>query len=115
MTDSELREQVARYVHRETSLRDFQEWFIAATWGDDSREDDHVATLNDFIELRLAEYTSGHWTEEELRDQHLAPVARTRLVEFSLNAPPARASSRASSARADMHEFTMPRVAVAGR
>ena len=71
----EIRDWLARYVAREISLQDFEDWFVPATW-DVHRGNDSVAVaLVGEIKLRLAEFSGGGWKEEELREllQPLAP------------------------------------------
>jgi len=62
----EIREHLARYLTGELSLAAFQEWFVPATWELDLA-DDQLRALYGGIELALAEYTNGDWTEDELR------------------------------------------------
>jgi hypothetical protein len=65
--DQDIREMVARYVSGAVSLREFQEWFVPRIWNIDANGDAAGAQLANRIELLLAEYSNGDWTEEELR------------------------------------------------
>ena len=65
--DLAIREQVARYLAGEISLSAFQDWFIPQAWNIDKRADRFIAELVHGIELKLAEYSSGHWAEDELK------------------------------------------------
>ncbi len=65
MLADEIRVALARYLDGSVSLREFDRWFTRATW--EIVSDPVAEALADEIELRLSEYTSGHWTEEELR------------------------------------------------
>ncbi len=77
--DRAVREHLARYLRGETSLRDFDAWFVPATW-EVSQERDPVAhDLTNEIYLRLAEYSNGHWTEAELKDL-LRPLVKAPAV-----------------------------------
>lgn len=62
-----IRDQLARYLKGEASLREFEEWFTAHTWDVDRIGDQEAQDLTYEIELRLAEFTNGHWTEDDLR------------------------------------------------
>ncbi len=66
--EREIRAWLARYLAAEISLRAFEEWFIPLTWVRAPGEDRACDDLANEIELRLAEFTSGHWTEQELRE-----------------------------------------------
>jgi hypothetical protein len=62
----QVRTELSRYVARETSLRRFVEAFLALSWATPD-EAGPVADLVHEIELRLAEHSNGHLTEDELR------------------------------------------------
>jgi len=66
--DSEIREQLACYLAGQTSLRGFHEWLAPRAWVADESENPEATELADEIELRLAEFTSGHWSEAELKE-----------------------------------------------
>ena len=61
--DWELRSQLQRYLLGGEHLRSFQTWFVSFIW----REDRSASKLARAVELALAEYTSGHRSEPELR------------------------------------------------
>ena len=66
MTTQELKNQIARYVFGDVMLDAFQAWFIPEAMGD-AGADHEGSLLVSEVTLRLAEYTSGHLAEEELR------------------------------------------------
>lgn len=86
--EKDIRGLIARYISREVSLREFQECFAPRVWDIDSTGDASAAQLAGRIELFLAEFSSGDWTEEELRK---------KLSEY---APP----PQAFEIRVDFHE-----------
>jgi len=64
----EIRERLVDYVEGRIDLRQFQEWFVPRAWQEASAHP--VGPLHDLIslvELRLAEFSNGHLTTEELR------------------------------------------------
>ena len=65
--ESEIREHLVRCLAGENSLQAFVEWFSARTWDVEASGEPAAEDLTADIELRLAEYTNGHWTEKELR------------------------------------------------
>ena len=67
--DQDIRGWVAQYVSGVISLRKFQEWFAPRAWNIDSTGDAAAAQLASRIELLLAEFSNGDWTEEELRQK----------------------------------------------
>lgn len=67
-----LREILARvsdYVTGVSSLEEFEDWFIPATWGINGTQDAGAAAAANQISLRLAEFLNGDWSELELKDQ----------------------------------------------
>ena len=86
----ELRDRLVAYLADEISLLEFQEWFVPRLWGVDEHADPTTQELWFEVELRLAEYTSGHRTVEELRES-LLPLVRTQSM--SIGAVSTRATS----------------------
>lgn len=79
----EIRDALSRYLREEMSLRDFQRWFVPQTWADDPG-DASTQELIDRIDLRLSEFTSGYWTEQDLR-QELGEILQSQSIEVILN------------------------------
>lgn len=68
--EKKVREAVMRYIAGLVSLRQFQEWFASQTWNvDPVAEAGDLRQLVNEIDLLLAEFSSGHWTEQELKDK----------------------------------------------
>jgi len=63
----EIRTQLGRYLSGKSSLRQFRKWFDVETWGLAAESDSPVRQLAGEIELRIAEFTNGHLTEDDLR------------------------------------------------
>ena len=80
--DFNIREQLAEYLAGEISLREFEDWFFPETW--DINLVDNIALLNLVygIKLRLAEFSNGDWTEDELRS-YLRPFLETFVLDVS--------------------------------
>lgn len=70
--DLEIHDQLVRYLAKEISLDDFRDWFDAATWDlERAGGSQETWALAGEIELRLSEFSNGHWTEEELQKKLL--------------------------------------------
>jgi hypothetical protein len=80
MLDAQIRSQIAGYIEGAISLDTFQKWFIPIAWEIEQSgvSIDEVDLVNN-IELMLAEYTSEHLTEDELRDE-LCPLLRQQIA-----------------------------------
>jgi hypothetical protein len=64
--DLELRYRLVQYLSDDLSLRDLRRWFLPKVW-DLSQDGQLRSPLARRLELRLAEYVNGHWTEDDLR------------------------------------------------
>lgn len=63
----EIRKHLESYLSGKSSLRQFREWFDVETWGLAAESDSPVRQLAGEIELRIAEFTNGHLSEDDLR------------------------------------------------
>lgn len=80
--DFNIREQLARYLAKEISLREFEDWFFPETWDVDQLGDLALMNLVYGIKLRLAEFSHGDWTENELRS-----LLRPFIEKFDIDNP----------------------------
>lgn len=72
-TEEDVVEQLYEYLRRRISLNKFCDWLTPKVWDVEEWGSYSLIALVPEIKLRLAEYTSGHWTESELRN-HLAAL-----------------------------------------
>ncbi len=66
-TLQDVQRYLANYLSGEISLPQFRDWFDAETWDLDMESDKPLGQTVGEIELRLAEFTNGHRTEDDLR------------------------------------------------
>jgi hypothetical protein len=81
---TELQDRLESYLSGKTTLREFEEWFVPATWDAQDTSNPQLERLRNIIDARIAEYTNGDWTEDELKD-FLRPFAETKVIPFALN------------------------------
>ncbi len=62
-----IREQLAKYLVGEVSLHKFEDWFFPEIWNVDQVNNVALLNLVYEIKLRLAEFSNGDWTENELQ------------------------------------------------
>jgi hypothetical protein len=62
-----IRERLRDYLAGETTLDEFEEWFVPATWHVERSGDVEADSLTGKILLVLAEFSHGDWIEEEVR------------------------------------------------
>ena len=71
--EQDLREHLAEYLAERTTLDEFKDWLVGATWDIDETGDETVTELVYEIKLALAEESSGFISERELRAE-LTPL-----------------------------------------
>jgi len=81
----EVRDRLAAYLAGDATLGDFQEWFVLSTWDLEETGNQTACELAHEIHLKLAEFSNGHWTEEELR-RELRPLVSNYAVSISFGA-----------------------------
>ncbi len=79
LTEDQIRKQLSRYIAGKISLQAFRDWLVPATWDVDKWPAASLRNLVYEIKLRLAEYTSGHWSEMDLREK-LSPLIVAHTV-----------------------------------
>jgi len=61
-------EHLQRYLRGEDSLADFEAWLVPETWDLSPQNDSEGHERATAITLRIAEFTNGDWTEDQLRE-----------------------------------------------
>jgi len=82
---SELQQHLLNYLNGQTTLRQFEEWFVPATWDVQDTDNPQLIETRNAIDARIAEYTNGDWSEDELRN-FLRPYVETKVIAFPANA-----------------------------
>lgn len=72
ITEPEIRSQLARFLGNEMSLDQFEDWFVQQSWDAHLNSDESAQKLVYAVELRLAEHSSGHLSQQELRRELIA-------------------------------------------
>lgn len=67
--DLEIRDELARYLAGQLSLRRFKKWFVSHTWDIHLSGNPEAADLAHEIGLYLAEFSNRDWSEDELKGQ----------------------------------------------
>lgn len=63
-----IRENLIDYITGKIPLSNFEDWLVPASWNVHQNEDRSTTNLVFAIELKLAEYSNGLWTEDELKE-----------------------------------------------
>src|ERR1700733_4156459 len=67
IAESQIREKLGHYLSKEWSLAQFEDWLVQGSWNMHKDSGEQAQKLVSAIELRLAEHSSGHLNEKELR------------------------------------------------
>jgi hypothetical protein len=89
IAEHQVRQKLAKYLHEEISLDQFEDWLAQRSWNMHRDSEEAAQKLVSAIELRLAEHSSGHLDSRELHDELLPFVTSyTATVNFgSTDAP----------------------------
>ncbi len=93
---SQISEHLAMYLNGHIDLESFEDWVIANTWDIHLENDPKEASLAYALEESFAEYSSGHLTEAQLRDEFrllLLEREPVRVIELVLGKEPLPAMS----------------------
>jgi hypothetical protein len=83
IAQSEIRREISRYLRGDISLDRFEDWLVQHSWNMQLDSDEAAQKLAASVELRLAEHSSGHLNESELREQLRSFVNQfTMRIEF---------------------------------
>jgi hypothetical protein len=96
--DLEISYRVARYITGGDSLAEFRRWLLPVVWDIAEPGSDEVSQLASRIELRLAEFMNGHWTEDDLRTHFALLVPATGSVAADVTPTALSGSSAAEPA-----------------
>jgi hypothetical protein len=66
---SEIRREISRYLRGDISLDRFEDWLVQHSWNMQLDSEEAAQKLAAAVELRLAEHSSGHLDESDLREQ----------------------------------------------
>jgi len=66
---SQISERLATYLNGHIDLESFEDWVVANTWNIHLANDPKAASLAYALEESFAEYSSGHLTEMQLREE----------------------------------------------
>jgi hypothetical protein len=84
IAENQIREKLARYLSNELSLDHFEDWLVERSWNMHVDSDESAQKLASAIELRLAEYSSGHLDEVALRNE-LRQFVNNYTLRFSFD------------------------------
>lgn len=101
LLDIEIRERLARYLAAEISLREFEDWFIPASWNVHLRGNDDAAKLTYEIEAVLAQASTERWPEQRVKEE-LAPFVEQYTVTVGERSPVTSLASNRTE------EYTLP-------
>jgi hypothetical protein len=87
ITESQIRNRLFAYLTREITLNEFEDWLVAQSWNMHRDSDQKARALAGAIELRLAEYTADHLTDDGLDRELKGLFAESQAVRFG-DAPP---------------------------
>jgi hypothetical protein len=82
--ENELREKLINYLSGEISLKEFENWFVPASWNVNRSNNQAAINIVYEIELWLSEYSDGFRSEGELRNL-LLPLVKNYHVNIEVS------------------------------
>jgi hypothetical protein len=82
IAELEIRSNLVRFLSKEMSLDQLEDWLVQRSWNMHKDSGEEARKLASAIELRLAEYSSGHLDESGLRDE-LRSLGNTGIIQIS--------------------------------
>ena len=89
---SEIQEALESYLAGDISLSDFEDRFVQASWNIHKSNHPEARGFVHSIELRLSEFSSGHLSEDDMRQEFASLTPGTvDQIQYSAPVPPAPA------------------------
>lgn len=87
ITEAQIQQQLSRYLTRELSLNEFEDWLVQQSWNMHRDSSAAAQRLVAAIELRLAEYSDNHLTDDAL-ERELKGLIGSSVVVVIADAQP---------------------------
>lgn len=97
ITESEIRERLFDYLTRQITLNEFEDWLVVHSWNMHQDSQESARALVGAIELRLAEYSDDHLTDEGLERELRGLLVPSEIVWIE-NAQPTQPVVRSATA-----------------
>jgi len=82
INEAQIRDQLLRYLARQITLNEFEDWIVLQSWNMHQDADAAAQRLVGAIELRLAEYSDDHLTDEALERELKGLIASSAVVSI---------------------------------
>jgi hypothetical protein len=92
VSSSQIREQTALFLDKRVDLDSFEDWLVQNTWNIHLSGSSAAEALTFAIEESLAEHSSGHIGDDELRKELNQLVHRDNIFMVFSTAPQLRSS-----------------------
>ena len=89
ISEVEIRERLSSYLTREITLNEFEDWLVLQSWNMHRDSTAAAQRLVGAIELRFAEYSRNHLSDDALERELKGFIAPTLVVEIEDIAPTA--------------------------
>ena len=84
VSEKEIRRKLLLFLENEVSLDEFEDWFVVGSWNAHREGDPAALRMISAIELMLAEHSSGHLSDTQLRKNMLDLIAIQHSTATSL-------------------------------
>jgi hypothetical protein len=77
ISEAQIQDRLFQYLARQITLNDFEDWLARESWNMHLDSDEAAQALVGAIELRLAEYSADHLTDDALERELKGLLAST--------------------------------------
>jgi len=105
ITEAQIQQQLFGYLTRALSLNEFEDWLVQQSWNMHRDSSEAAQRLVGAIELRLAEYSDNHLTDDGLERELkglFAPSAVVVIDDAQPVVPTWTTSSASESSQAEI-------------
>jgi hypothetical protein len=82
ITEAQIQQQLFGYLIRELSLNQFEDWLVGQSWNMHRDSNKAAQRLVGAIELRLAEYSNDHLTDDALERELKGLMAPSAVIRI---------------------------------
>jgi hypothetical protein len=104
----EIRSRLSEWLVGTTTLREFEDWFVPATWNMHRSGDKAAEDLVEDIEIILSEYSDGYLSRDEVRER-LSTLAYGSLFSHLIISPKQESPSVKTYSSAQLTRLSLRR------
>jgi hypothetical protein len=111
ITEAQIQQQLFGYLTRALSLNEFEDWLVQQSWNMHRDSSEAAQRLVGLIELRLAEYSNNHLTDDALERELKGLFAPSAVIVIDNAQPVVPTWTTSSASESSQAEISLPAAA----